>query len=641
MCGIAGFVTQRPSAYPDGVLQRMTEVIHHRGPDAGNFYRDEYASLGHRRLSIIDLSTGHQPMANESGDLWIIYNGEIFNHGDIRPELEAAGHRYKSHCDTEALIHSYEQYGPACLERFRGMFAFAMWDRRTRTLFCARDRLGIKPFYYFWNGETFVFGSEIKALLEHPAVSVELEDTLLAEHLAFGYSSDDRTLFRNVRKLMPGHWLTLRDGKLDIQRYWDVPRPAEIPQRSDEEWIAECRQRLETTVRMRLMSDVPLGMFLSGGVDSSAIAALMKRMVTGKVKTFSVGYREAAYSELSYAAEVAKSIGTEHNEVVIGMDDFFNSLPRLIWHEDEPIVWPSSVSLYFVSKLASEQVKVVLTGEGSDEMFGGYSRYRFYLLNQEWLKKYRVVPKPLRNVIRNQVASSSLLSATVRRKLQHTFVGRGESLESLYIDNFYSAFAESEQKRMANFAGSPYETFHKYWQPGRSLLSTMLYADQKTYLVELLMKQDQMSMACSIESRVPFLDHPFVEFSATVPDHMKIRGKEGKYILKKAVEDLLPHDIIYRTKMGFPTPLRQWLLEPRAETLFTLLRDRKGVLADYLNMAEVDALITRHRNGVEDATDRIWRLLNLQVWGEIHLKGNRDRWWEGLLAPAKYEAALG
>jgi asparagine synthase (glutamine-hydrolysing) len=608
------------------VLHRMTEIIAHRGPDAGTYYRDSFASLGHRRLSIIDLSTGGQPMTSESGDLWIIYNGEIFNHADVRPELESAGHVYKSHCDTETVLHAYEEFGPRCLERFRGMFAFALWNRSSRTLFCARDRLGIKPFYYYWDGELFAFASEIKALLEHPAISAQLDESMLAEHLAFGYSSDERTLFRGIRKLMPGHWLTLHDGQLKIQQYWDVPDPASTtsPSRDDESWIAECRQRLEQTVRMRLMSDVPLGMFLSGGVDSSAIAALMKRMVTGPVKTFSVGYQEAAYSELSYAAQVAKSIGTEHNEVVIGMDDFFGALPRLIWHEDEPIVWPSSVSLYFVSKLAAEQVKVVLTGEGSDEMFGGYGRYRFYLMNENWLKKYRAVPSPLRKLIRSQVATSNLLSGTVRRKLQHTFVGRGETLESLYIDNFYSAFSQADQQQLAKFTEDPYAGFRRYWKPGRSLLSTMLYADHKTYLVELLMKQDQMSMACSIESRVPFLDHPFVEFAASVPDHMRIRGKEGKYILKKAVEDLLPHDIIYRSKMGFPTPLRQWLMDPAAKRFFDLLRDRKGLLAEYVDMTELDSLLARHTSGSIDATDRIWRLLNLQIWGEIHIRKNQE-----------------
>jgi len=294
-----------------------------------------------------------------------------------------------------------------------------------------------------------------------------------------------------------------------------------------------------------------------------------------------------------------------------------------------------------VSKLAAKQVKVVLTGEGSDELFGGYSRYHFYQMNRKWLNAYRVLPAALRRMMRGQIATSGLLSASVRRKLQHTFLGREESLESLYLDNFYSAISGAEQRSLTNFgANDPYAEFSNYWkEDGRSLLATMLYADQKTYLVELLMKQDQMSMATSIESRVPFLDHPFVEFAAQVPDHMKIRGKQGKYILKKAVEDLLPHDIIYRTKMGFPTPLRAWLLDKRAEGLYSLLRRRDGLLAGYMNMPELEALLTRHRNGVEDATDRIWRLVNLQLWGEIYLKGNREQWREGALFPMRKSPA--
>jgi asparagine synthase (glutamine-hydrolysing) len=628
MCGIAGFVTRSPGAPPDAILTRMTDTLRHRGPDACGFYRDPFASLGHRRLSIIDLATGDQPMTNEDGSLWITYNGEIFNHADLRPALEQAGHRYHTHCDTEAVLHAYEQYGPDCVTHFRGMFAFALWDKNTRTLFCARDRLGKKPLYYYWDGQLFAFASEIKALLAHPAISPRFEESLLSEYLHFGYCSGERTLFTGIRKLMPGHWLRLTPEQLETRQYWELPCAAadekreKREDRDDQSWIAECRQRLEEAVRTRLMSDVPLGMFLSGGVDSSAIAALMKTMFDGPVKTFAVGYREQEFSELDYARQVAQSIGTEHHEVVIGMDDFFGVLPQMIWHEDEPVAWPSSVSLYFVSRLASEQVKVVLTGEGSDELFAGYARYRLYLLNQQALKAYRRVPGPLRDALRNGIAHSRLLSGNMRRKLQHSVLGRGEDLEALYLDNFYAAFSGAGQERLLVApGGATYDSFLRYWnsQPRASLLSRMLYADQKTYLVELLMKQDQMSMACSIESRVPFLDHPFVEFAASVPDRMKLRGGEGKYILKRAVEDLLPRKIIYRKKMGFPTPLRQWLMDPGAEALLAQLQDRDGLLAPYVNFTYLNDLLARHKNGLEDATDRIWRLLNLQIWGNIFI----------------------
>ncbi len=638
MCGIAGFVDLSSQPRRDTVA-RMTQAIAHRGPDDSGFYVDEWAALGHRRLSIIDLSGGHQPLFNETGSLCIIYNGEVFNHASLRPELELAGHRYASHCDTETILHSYEEYGEDCVQRFRGMFAFAIWDKDRRVLFCARDRLGIKPFYYFWNGRLFTFASEIKALLEHPEISPALETSLLPEYLAFGYTSGDKTLFAGIRKLMPGHTLTLDlqqpQPQPSMRRYWDIPAPDGHSGKSDADWIAECRERLETTIRMRLMSDVPLGMFLSGGVDSSAIAALIKRMAPGPLKTFSVGYEEQSFSELGYASQVASAIGTDHHEVVVRMDDFFEALPRLVWHEDEPIVWPSSVSLYFVSKLAADQVKVVLTGEGADEIFGGYERYGWNLLNQRFLGAYRsVLPGSARRWVRSTIGSSSLLSASLRRKLGHSFLGREESIESLYLDNFYSAFSLSEQRRLIPGGDSAgiYENYLSYWnaRPEASRLERMLYADQKTYLVELLMKQDQMSMACSIESRVPFLDHPLVEFAMTVPDRLKIRGSVQKFILKEAVRDLLPPEIVHRKKMGFPTPLRQWLLHPRADAIYSALLARDGFLASYLDLHELRRLVERHRGGVEDATDRIWRLLNLQLWGDLFLTGRRQQWWGGV-----------
>ena len=630
MCGIAGFILMEPNSGARGVLERMTGAIAHRGPDADGFFSDEHAYLGHRRLAIVDVATGAQPMFNEDGSVVIVYNGEIFNHALVRPELEAAGHKFVTdHSDTETLIHGFEQWGAKQLEHFRGMFAFALWDRKSKRLFAARDRLGIKPFYYFWDGKLFAYASEIKALLEHPAISPQFEESLVAEYLAFGYVSDERTMFRGIKKLMPGHHLTLDVAarSIKIEQYWDVPQASNTEKHSDQEWIEETRRRLEETVRMRLMSDVPLGMFLSGGVDSSAITALTKKMVNGPVKTFSVGYAEEQYSELGYAAQVAKALGTDHHEIRVSMEDFFNTLPRLIWHEDEPITWPSSVALHFVSKLASQQVKVVLTGEGSDELFAGYGRYRSNLLNQQALGVYQLLPSGLRKGVRSWLSTTSLLRANVRRKIEHTFLGRDESLESLYLDNYYSAFP--------NQPSAAYENYKKYWnsRPDTALLPKMLYADQKTYLVELLMKQDQMSMSCSIESRVPFLDHQFVEFSTRIPQHLKIHGGEQKYIFKKAVEDLLPHDIIYRRKMGFPTPIRQWLMSPQAAPLFHALRHPNGFVSEYVSPAELKPLIDRHLANQEDATDRLWRLLNLQLWGDIFITGKRDQWWDGVLAP--------
>ena len=643
MCGIAGYVTREPHALEEAVVRRMTGVIAHRGPDGEGVFQDQFCALGHRRLSIVDLAAGAQPMGNEDDRLQVVYNGEIYNHAELRPDLEAAGHCYKTRCDTETILHSYEQHGRACVERFRGMFAFAVWDRGARKLFCARDRLGIKPFYYWHDGRTFVFGSEIKSLLEHPAVSAELEEGALAEHLALGYSSGERTLFRGVKRLMPGHTLELdSEGRLDIRQYWDVPLPSSSERRSEQEWIEDCRARFEKSVEQRLMADVPLGMFLSGGVDSGSVAAVIKRLADGPVKTFSVGYAEQQYSELEYARQVAERIGTDHHEIRVGADDFFGALPELIWHEDEPIVWPSSIPLHFVSKLAEQQVKVVLTGEGADELFAGYARYRFYLMNQRYAGAYGMMPSFARRMIRGAVEGSPLLRADLRRKLGHTILGRESTFESLYIDNFQAAFSEREQADLllrAADAGDAHGSYVKWWKAseGARPLQRMLYTDMKTYLVELLMKQDQMSMSASIESRVPFLDHSFVEFAAGVPDDLKLRGSTGKYIFKKVAESLIPHDIIYRKKMGFPTPLKSWLQGPMQTRVSEILFASDGFLRGYLDMQRVEDLLQAHRSGAVDATDRLWRLLNVEIWGATFIQGRGKLTWNEL---AETQAAV-
>jgi asparagine synthase (glutamine-hydrolysing) len=605
----------------------MSDALTHRGPDESGFYRDDNAFLGHRRLSIVDLATGQQPMSNEDGTCWIVYNGEIYSHADLRPGLEASGHHYKSHCDTETVLHSYEEHGPECVSLFRGMFAFALWEPVAKTLFCARDRLGIKPFYYFFDGRLFVFASEIKALLEHPAVTPELDEAGLSEYLAFGYLSGEKTLFRGIFKLMPGHWMRLGlrdDGHIEkhVERYWDMPVTAPARGGDEQYWVRELRRRLEESVEMRLMSDVPLGMFLSGGLDSSIVAALMSRIVSEPIRTFSVGYSEERYSELSFAQQVASHVGSQHREVRVSMEDFFEVLPKLVWHEDEPITWPSSVPLYFVAHLASKHVKVVLTGEGSDELFAGYSRYSHHLFNQRWLPYYQWMPNKLRTAVRDGIAASRLLSADLRRRLQHTFLGRDEGLSSLLLDNFYCAFPASEQASLLGGAPmAPYEEYLRYWnaRAGASPLERLLYADQKTYLVELLMKQDQMSMACSVESRVPYLDHEFAEFAAQVPADLKLRGS-GKYIVKKAVEDLLPREIVHRRKAGFPTPMHQWLRDSRSKPLYDLLGDREGLLAACVDRPALLKIIDDHQRGFRDCTDRLWRLLNLQIWGEVFLR---------------------
>jgi asparagine synthase (glutamine-hydrolysing) len=642
MCGIAGFVSPSPNHASIGTIRRMMDTLGHRGPDDRDLYTDAFATLGHLRLSIVDLSTGHQPMFNENGNLSVVFNGEIYNHAALRPGLEQAGHIYRSHSDTEAILHAYEQFGADCVTHFRGMFAFAIWDSEKRQLFCARDRLGIKPLYYFFDGQLFAFASEIKALLAHPAISACFESELLSEYLSFGYVSGERTLFRGIRKLMPGHHLTFApDGREPVIRpYWRIPTEKPANRKTDAEWIRECRELLEESVRLRLMADVPLGMFLSGGIDSSAIAALMQRMVSEPVKTFSVGYAEAEFSELGYAREVATRIGTDHREIKIGFGEFFDALPELIWHEDEPISWPSSVYLYYVSKLASEHVKVVLTGEGSDELFAGYGRYRHQMMSEGHMKIYGHVPEAARRWVRDQISTSSLLGADLRRKLKHTVLGRSGDLQSLYLENFYGAFSAADVKSLVKDrsidGAAAYRPFIDLFEsvPQLPYLERLLYADQQTYLEELLMKQDRMSMAASIESRVPFLDHKFVEFASSVPVALKLRGTTGKYILKEAVAGLLPAEIIHRKKMGFPTPLKRWLREPQAAPLYDFLLEKDSLLGEVIAREPLRDLLNRHRNKSEDATDRIWNLLNLQLWGDIFFNGKRERWREGMFSGA-------
>ena len=632
MCGFAGYLkTPGDAPPPDSVLTRMTDSIIHRGPDGFGYFHDQFVALGHRRLSIIDLNGGAQPMYSPDRKAVIVYNGEVYNHGDLRPALEAGGCVYSSHCDTETILHAYRHYGTGCVELFRGMFSFAIWDSSRQSLFLARDRLGIKPLYYWFDGRQFVFGSEIKALLRHPAVSARADQSMIAEYLAFGYLENDSTLFAGVRQLPPGHTMSVRwsgDGwNVATHRFWDIPTAAAQHGEDTELRLSqECRRLVEQSVQLRLMSDVPLGMFLSGGVDSSVIAAVMKRLRDEPVETFSVGYSEAAYSELQFARDVSEHIGSKHHEVTVSKDEFFAALPRLTYQEDEPITWPSSIPLYFVSRLAASRVKVVLTGEGADELFAGYARYRHYLRDAKLASAYGIVPQALRSFARRRIESTSLLTGSVRRKLGHTVLGRESGIESLYLDNYYCAFPQGEVKSLllktAQGDGNVYDNYLKHWgrdQP--TLLSRLLHADQRGYLPELLRKQDRMSMAASIESRVPMLDHHLVEFSTTVPDEMKIRGREGKYIFKKAMGSLLPARLIYRKKMGFPTPLVEWLSGASGAGVVQRLQDSNGLLASLVDRQALEGLINAHQSGRIDATDRLWRLLTIQTWGDVFLLG--------------------
>jgi asparagine synthase (glutamine-hydrolysing) len=628
MCGICGvfhFKTDRPA--DDATLHRMNRQIVHRGPDDAGTLSLDGAGLAMRRLSIIDLKAGHQPLSNEDGSLWIVFNGEIYNHAELRSKLLARGHTFRTHSDTESIVHLYEEYGPECVPHLRGMFAFVIWDHARHKLFAARDRLGIKPFYYRLQEDVFIFGSEIKALLAYPGVRAEFNPGVLSEYLAFGYVAGQETFFSGIHKLPAGHTLelTATNGP-NIRRYWDLSVADDSETRPRAYYVRRYRELLDDAVSSHLMSDVPLGVFLSGGLDSSAVAAITAKKINQPIQTFSVGYAEQAYSELPYAKIVADHVGSQHHEVLVTRQQFFDSLPDVIWHEDEPVCWTSSVALYHLAKRTREHVTVVLTGEGSDETLAGYTRYPWTVWNTRMDSVYRAItPSALRGFIREQILSAKL-GASLRRKLEHTCLGRdGASWPSFYFDNFYSAFSSSEQKSLLTpefQAGvdSTYTSSMNAWQRSSgTLLKRLLYTDINTYLVELLMKQDQMSMAASLESRVPFLDHPLVEFAATIPSSYAVKGLEGKSILKSAVEDLLPHSIIYRRKMGFPTPWAGWLVGEQLQELETLLLEPRSLQRNIFRPEAIRRIFTDHRVRTRDNSTRIWRLLNLELWFRVFI----------------------
>jgi asparagine synthase (glutamine-hydrolysing) len=634
MCGIAGILEFSPDKRADAkVLRRMCRLMAHRGPDDEGLYVEGRVGIGMRRLSILDLATGNQPISNEDGSLWLVFNGEIYNHLRLRDDLINRGHCYRTHSDTETIVHLYEEYGKDCVQHLRGMFAFAIWDSKRKTLFIARDRLGIKPLYYRPSGQNFLFGSEIKVILPYSGIQPDFHRPALPEYLAFGYLSSEETFYSGIRKLMPGHTLEIDEGgEIKIRQYWDLPQKGEPEVRDESYYVSAYRDLLEQAVNSHLMSDVPLGVFLSGGLDSSAVAALMTKLRGEPIETFSVGYPEQSYSELPYARTVANHLNSIHHEVSVSLQEFFDALPFLIWHEDEPIAWPSSVSLYFVSRLAHERVKVVLTGEGSDETLAGYSRYAFTLKNAAFDRVYRrMVPKTLRSTIRDSIAGSAFINATVRRKLSHTFLGLdGDSWTSFYFDNFFSAFGSKEQSDLLTDDAlhelppdTAYRNVTGYWERSSGdTLQRLLYTDIKTYLVELLMKQDNMSMATSVESRVPFLDHVLVEWATQVPAEIQIQRLAGKHILKKAMEDLLPREIIYRPKLGFPTPWSGWLAGPQLDVIANILLEPRSLDRGYFKKESIERLFQEHRAHYRDHYDRIWRLLNLELWHRVCIEGD-------------------
>ena len=628
MCGICGMAIPATSRrhLDEPLLVRMRDTLVHRGPDDSGLFLAPGVGLGMRRLSIVDLAHGHQPMASADGRFTIVYNGEVYNHPALQAELEGAGVTYRTRCDTETVLQLYERHGAECVHHLRGMFAIAIWDRAQRELFLARDRFGVKPLYYVHDADgTLWFASEIKALVEAGAVRPALNRAMLPDFLANHAPSGDETLFAGVRRLPPGHTLRWQDGAITLHQYWDLPHggAAAVDPRRDDDLVAEYLERFTEAVRLRLMSDVPLGMFLSGGIDSAAITAVMSGLLREPVRTFSVAFAEREANELAYARLVATRYRTDHHEVVVSPQEFFQALPKLVWHEDEPLAHPSSVALYFVSRLAAERVKVVLTGEGSDETLAGYNRYRMTLLNS---RLGGLVPGALRAVTRGGIGLLPRNSEW-RRKLERTFLALPPELDAIYFDNF-AVFGRSDQDRLLApalrtelAAVNPYAAFHAALErvPDAPLLDQLLYADTRTYLHELLMKQDQMSMAASVESRVPFLDHPLAEFATRLPARLKLHGFTTKVVLRRAMRGLLPESILGRKKMGFPVPVGAWLRGPFSGLLDDFVTGDRALARGLFEPSAIRALVGEHRRGQGAHAERLWALLTLEIWQRIFL----------------------
>ena len=611
MCGICGVVKVRPPGYIDKrLLVQMRDSMVHRGPDDEGVFTGEAVGLGFRRLSIIDLTGGHQPMANDDESVWIVYNGELYNFRQLRMALESKGYIFRTKSDTEVILHAYEAFGDSFLERLRGMFALAIWDRRRRRLFLARDRLGIKPLYHTMHDGTFLFASEIKAILQWPGIPREVDPVSLREYLRLRYVPAPRTMFKQISKLQPGHALIVENGNVDIYRYWDLPLDGgEVSPESAEQSL---RDRLEECVGGHLVSDVPLGVFLSGGIDSTVLTGLMAGIVPDAVQSFSVGYPEGnadGADERPFARIAAKRFHTAHRELALDQQGFWECLPGLVWHLDEPVADPASIPLYFLSKFSRQFVTVALSGEGADEILAGYGIYRKML----WLERLRglrpLVPPPL------------LGGRKLRRYLQWMRL----PLESRYR-GVSTLFTEPEIDRLLLEPGSGHDpdfgTQFFDRTAGLDALKRMLYFDLKVWLPDdLLIKADKMTMAASVELRVPFLDHTLVEWAWRLPSNLKVRGRTGKFLLRRAAADLIPAEILNRPKQGFTIPLRTWFREGlgRHARRF-LLEERVGHAL--FRERELEALIARHEHGREDLSGALFGVVLMAFWYQIFIEAH-------------------
>ena len=625
MCGIVGVcVTDERDIR--GTLERMTATIVHRGPDDDGFFYDRGVGIGMRRLSIIDLPGGHQPISNEDGSRWIVFNGEIYNYQSLRPALVEAGHRFRTHSDTETIIHAFEQFGPDCVHRFNGMFAFAIWDAKERRLFAARDRLGVKPLYYFWDGRTLVFASEIKAILASGLVPREIDDEAIWHYLTLRYIPAPLTIWRGIRKVPPGHSLTFDPAtrSLEVRRYWDIPYDKPGPAMTDAEELEEFSARFREAVRLRLIADVPVGIFLSGGLDSSAVAAAVTEVHNTPLNTFSIAFHEGGkFDETPFARQVAEQLGTRHHELRIGEREFVDFLDELVWFTDEPLGDPVCVPLYYVSRLAAQHVKVVLSGEGSDEVLAGYG---FEHVVAGWERQARMHrwPRLLR-----ETAPAAAFRLIGHREYEHKVRMRNLPPAQYNIataPNMTRYFSSAEKRRL--WPGAPElrdsdDVVRDYYKraPTRDPLHQMLYAYCQDWLVEdLLMKADKMTMATSIELRVPFLDYQLVEWAASRPASAKVRRDANgklvtKYLLRRYAEARLPRSVIDRPKQGFPTPLYGWFSGPLGNQIREALLGPESWVGETMDRTMLREMVENAGRSSRDG-DRLWLLYVLELWAK-------------------------
>jgi asparagine synthase (glutamine-hydrolysing) len=605
------------------LLDRMCRVIEHRGPDDQGMMVKKRAALGMRRLSIIDLKGGSQPISNEDDSVSVVFNGEIYNYRDLQRDLKARGHKFQTDSDTESIVHAYEEYGTRAVEHLRGMFAFSVWDERKELLFIARDRVGKKPLYYTLTPQgTFVFGSELKSLLQHPQVGREIDREALDAYFTFGYVPDPLSIFRGVRKLPPGHYLTWADGKLSVEQYWDFSyeQTPTMGGAREEDYLDELRALLDEAVRVRLVSDVPLGAFLSGGVDSSTVVALMARHMSQPVKTFSIGFHEDSFNELKYARVTAERFGTDHHEFIV-TPEICDVVDELAWHFDEPFADSSAIPTYMVSKLARQYVTVALSGDGGDELFAGYTRYAIERRRSGFARLPKVVREGLMQPLsrnlphgawgRNFLNNVALEPLDRYRDSVSVFTELGKL--SLYTRDF----REELRSEAATL-----ESFHAYAArvETNEPLDALLYIDSKTYLPgDILTKVDRMSMAASLETRAPLLDHKLIEFVTRIPASLKMRGLETKHILKRAVRELVPPEILDRPKQGFGVPLQQWINSQLRERIRETLTDRRARERGYVDPQYVRVLLEEHERNRRDHSTQLWALFMFELWHKVFL----------------------